>query len=176
MGIVLLLAILSSTPAADAALPIDSVEIQLPAGSDASVLERAAEYVVVRSGQRLARPLLIRSIENLYASGHFTDIEVTSTPTPSGLKLLFLLTPTPKILEFSFEGNKAIDSIALAKQVKLTVGDGYWPERLLREAEALTTWYRRRGFREVAVRPKVTASEFGVSVRLEIDEGNPTLL
>lgn len=178
MGIAALLAaaLLAQAPTTDfagEAPMVTSVELRLPAGSDAKLLERAPTLVTLRQGQRFSKRAVERTIENLYASGRFADVAVYAEPLDGGLGLIIELTPRRSITEVYVEGAKALKASEVVDASRLEVGMEYWPERVDSAAREVAERYRQRGYRGARVTPVTTPSTDGqgVMVGLEVEEG-----
>jgi len=185
MGIALCVAaaLLAQAPAIDGeggALAVSSVEVRLPAGADPKLLERVPSLVAVRQGQAFSRRAVQRTIENLYATGRYADIEVTGTRGEAGLELVIELTPRQSVFDVYAEGGRALTAAELVEASKLTRGAEYWPERVERAAEKVAERYHRKGYRAVQVKTRVEDSPEpgveGVVVGFLVDEGEPLRL
>ncbi|MEW6430586.1 MAG: POTRA domain-containing protein [Myxococcota bacterium] len=182
MGIALVLAaaLLAQAPALEgegAPLTVSSVEVRLPAGADVRLLDRVPNLVAVRQGQAFSRRAVQRTIENLYATGRFSDVEVVGVRTGAGLELTIELTPRQSVVDVYAEGCQALTPAEVVAASRLTRGAEYWPERAAHAAEKVATLYHRRGYREVKVQTRVSdstdADAPGVNVGFLVDEGPP---
>lgn len=182
MGIALVLAtaLLAQAPALEgegAPLTVSSVEVRLPAGADVKLLERVPSLVAVRQGQAFSRRAVQRTIENLYATGHFADIEVLGVRTGHELALTIELTPRQSIVEVYAEGSQALSAAEVVDASRLTRGSEYWPERVAQAARKVAERYHQRGYREVKVQSRVSdstdADTPGVQVGFVVEEGAP---
>ncbi|MEW5739757.1 MAG: POTRA domain-containing protein [Myxococcota bacterium] len=161
-------------------LAVSSVEVRLPAGADPKLLERVPSLVAVRQGQAFSRRAVQRTIENLYATGRFSDVEVTGQEGEGGLALVIELTPRRSVLEVYAEGASALTPAEVVEASRLTQGAEYWPERVARAAEKVVERYGRRGYREAQVEPRVEdlleGETEGVTVGFVVREGPPLRL
>lgn len=174
MGVTLLLvALLSQAPAAEAPT-IAGVEVRLPAGADRKLLERVPQLVTVRKGQALSRRAVARSIESLFATGRFADIEVQAQEVPQGVELIFILVPRQNIGAVFVEGTQSLSREEALAATGLGVGSEYWPERIEHAAENLRALYERRGFRAAQVRSEAAMVEGAVSIGFVVKEGEPS--
>jgi outer membrane protein assembly factor BamA len=179
MGVttLLLAALLSQTlPQAEPTPTITAVEVRLPAGdgADAKLLARVPGLVSVRRGQPLSRRAVQRSIENLFATGHFADLIVEATEGPEGVALTFELVPRRSVVEAYVEGNHALTNPEALAATRVEVSSEFWPERIEQAAQSLAELYRRRGYRAVSVTTRVDTTEGGVAVGFVVEEGAPT--
>lgn len=176
MGVTfLLVALLSQAPAPEAPI-ITGVEVRLPAGADRRLLERVPQLVTVRKGQALSRRAVERSIESLFATNKFADIEVQGRDGPDGVELIFILVPRQNIGGVYVEGTGELTRDEVKAATGLEVGSEYWPERVEHSAENVRALYQRRGFRAAEVRTEATMVEGAVSLGFVVKPGAPTLM
>ncbi len=174
MGVTfLLVALLAQAPATEAPT-IAGVEVRLPVGADRKLLERVPQLVTVRKGQALSRRAVERSIESLFATNKFADIEVQGRDTESGVELIFILVPRQNIGAVFVEGARELTRDEVLTATGLAVGSEYWPERVEHCAENVRALYRRRGFRAVEVRTEASMVEGAVSIGFLVTEGEPS--
>jgi outer membrane protein assembly factor BamA len=182
MGIALCVvaALLAQAPAQEGKsrpLTVSSVEVRLPASADPKLLERVPGLVAVRQGQIFSRRAVQRTIENLYATGRFADIEVTGEESAEGLALVVELTPRRAVVDVYVEGAAALTPAEVVETSRLTRGAEYWPERVAHAAEQVAERYHRRGYRDVVVEPRVAdvleGETDGVMVGFVVREGPP---
>jgi outer membrane protein insertion porin family len=174
MGVTLLLvALLAQTPAPGAPT-ITGVEVRLPAWADRKLLERVPQLVAVRKGQALSRRAVERSIESLFATGKFADIEVQGRDGPDGVEVIFILVPRQNIGAVFVEGARELTKDEVLASTALEAGSEYWPERVEHSAENVRALYQRRGFRAVEVKTESTMVEGAISVGFVIREGEPS--
>ncbi len=174
MGVtLLLLALLTQTPGPEAPT-IVGVEVRLPAGADRKLLERVPQLVTVRKGQALSRRAVERSIESLFATGKFSDIEVQGRDVVEGVELIFILVPRQNIGSVFVEGTVELTRDEVIAASGLEVGSEYWPERAEHSAENVRALYQRRGFRAVEVRTEAAMVEGAVSIGFIVKEGEPS--
>lgn len=176
MGVTLLVAaLLCQAPnAAGAGSVVGAVEVRLPAGADEKLFDRVTTLITVRRGQTLSRRAVQRSIENLWATGRFADVVALVEEVEGQVSLTFELVPRRVVTEVYVEGSVALTSAEVLAAGKLEQGAEYWPERAQLAAERVAQAYRRKGFQEVRVEPRVDEAEEGVWVGLLITEGLPT--
>ena len=183
MGVMLLLTTvlaqgLSPGPIAlgpDAKPEITALELHLPAHADPKLLDKISGLITVRKGQKVSARAVQRSIENLYATGRFSDVVVRSvTLAIDTVELIFELTPKQVVSDVYVEGNVALTTSELLALIRVSAGSEFWPERAAQTAEVVHDIYRRRGYLDASVVPQVTETEEGVSLGLSIREGQPT--
>lgn len=173
----LALALLTQAPVMTSEAPlISSVEVRLPVGADPRLMDRVPQLVTLRKGQPLSRRAVERTIESLFATLRFADIEVREKDADDGVTVIIVLTPRQNIGSVFLEGNRALSKSDVLAVTKLEAGSEYWPERLERAAEDVRTLYRRRGYADVSVRTEATVVDGVLVVGFVVDEGEPTRL
>ena len=174
MGVtLLLLALLTQAPAAQAPT-IAGVEIRLPAGADRRLLDRVPQLIGVRRGQPLSRRAVERSIEGLFATGKFSDVEVQGRDVAGGVELIFVLEPRQNIGTVYVEGASALSKADVIAAAGLEAQSEYWPERLQHAADNVRRLYERRGYRNAEVATEAGLLDGSVNVGLLIREGEPS--
>ena len=176
MGVTLfVLALLSQVPSTAGAGPvITTVEVRLPVGADEKLFDRVTSLITVRRGQMLSRRSVQRSIENLWATGRFSDVLAEVEEADGHVALTFELVPRDLVSEVYAEGHEALSQVEVLAAAKLEPGSEYWPEKALAAAERVAEAYRRKGFQEVRVEARMDHGEAGVLVGFFITEGLPT--
>jgi outer membrane protein insertion porin family len=165
----------SSLAAPNAAI-ISGVEVRLPSGADRRLLDRVNQLISVRKGQPLSRRAVERSIESLFATRKFADIEVLGAPSNEGVDLIFSLVPRQNIGAFFVEGAKQLRRDEVLAASTLEIGSEYWPERIELAAEKVAAVYRRRGYRNANIRSEVVVVEGSLTVGFIVEEGEPGLV
>jgi outer membrane protein insertion porin family len=176
MGVTLLLvALLAQAPAPEAPT-ITGVEVRLPAGADRKLLERVPQLVTVRKGQAFSARAVARTLESLFATGKFADIEVQGRDGEGGVELIFILVPRQNIGAVFVEGNVELTRDEIRAAAGLELGSEYWPERIEHAAENVQALYQRRGFRAAEVKTEAAMVEGAVSIGFIVKEGPPSLV
>ncbi|MFZ5439623.1 MAG: POTRA domain-containing protein [Myxococcota bacterium] len=176
MGVtLLLLALLAQAPNTDAPPTITGVEVRLPAGADARLLDRVSQLVPLRKGQPLSRRAVARAIESLFATGRFSDVEVLGVDGPEGVEIVINLVPRQNVGTVFVEGATQLTRDEVKAATGLEAGAEYWPERVEQAAENVRALYARRGYRATEVRTEAVMVEGALSVGFVIREGPPTV-
>lgn len=176
MGVTLLLLTLLAQAPASPGQTIGAVEVRLPAGADTRLLDRVPQLVTIRRGQVLSRKAVAHTIEALFATGKFADIEVLAEAQPDGVALIFNLTPRLNIGALYVEGQRALTRAEILEASALEPGSEYWPERLELAAEDVRALYERRGYRSAEVRTDAVTIEGSMTVTFIVEEKAPTLV
>ncbi len=105
--------------------------------------------MVLREDTDLDEALIDRDIRSLYKTGIFEFIEVKREQLAGNtVNLVVEVTPKFRILTVSYEGNKAVKSRRLAKEIK-TVANGPLDERQIKEdAQKIYEYYQKHGYNQ----------------------------
>lgn len=108
--------------------------------------------MAIREGAELDDAVIDRDIRALYRTGLFEFIEVKrEVGTGAAVNLVVELTPKYRVLAIHFEGNRAVSSRRLEKEIK-TVLNGSLDERLVKEdSEKLFEYYQKSGYNQAQV-------------------------
>ncbi len=168
-------ALLAQSPPPPVETPsISSVEVHLPAGADARLMDKVPALVTIRRGQTLSRRALSRTIENLYATGRFSNITIEADDVDGGVAITIELVPRREITEIYVEGGASVPSTEVLTAARLERASEFWPERVAQAGVAVAELYRRRGFQQVKVETRVDSTEGGVAVGFLVTEGPAT--
>ena len=97
------------------------------------------------------------AIRNLYSLGLFADIKLfADTNDAGGFVLIIEVREHPQLSELVFEGNKAIKSKKLKKEVGFIRGETIEPQAIVRAEQSVLEAYREKGYN---------------LARLEVEEG-----
>jgi outer membrane protein insertion porin family len=177
MGVIALFAatVFAQTPPPPFEAPaIVSVEVHLPAGADPRLMERVPSLVTIRRGQTVSRRALSRTIENLYATGRFSNVTIDAEDVVGGVAVSIELVPKREISELYVEGGSSVPSAEVLAAARLERTNEFWPERIAQAGVAVADLYRRRGFRQVKVETRVDSVEGGVAVGFLVAQGSAT--
>ncbi|MCI0569348.1 MAG: BamA/TamA family outer membrane protein [Myxococcaceae bacterium] len=149
---------------------VTSVELQLPAGSDATGL---ADLVSLRTGQALSPREVRRSVERLWRTGRFSDVVVRTVPDADGVRAVFVLTPRATVVSVAVEGNQVLDDAAVLEAAGFVGSQkAEAVERLVEAERAVLAAYAARGFDGARVRARSLPVQGGVEVLVEVEEGS----
>ncbi len=152
------------------------VELQLPPGTDPSLLgaSEAQSLVAVRKGQRLSIQAVRRSIERLFATGRFSDVVVRAHDAEGGVNVVFELAPKRLIAALTVVGNQVLSDEAVLQAARLQEGAEYFEEKLELAVDAVREAYRRKGYLNARTEVSLRELPEGLDVELEVQEGEPT--
>ncbi len=152
--------------------PVVSFEVTAPDG-----LEQAArEAVAIRLGAPYAVADLKRSLQNIYALGNVSDVQVSGEDTGAGVRLHFLVLPATHLHELRFAGDSPLGSGTLRDALTATVGDRVTREMLEEQALRVQEEIHDQGYLEATVEPELVLDDGGTegTVTFHIDSGAPT--
>jgi outer membrane protein insertion porin family len=151
--------------AAPAAGVIESIRVQGNQRIEATTIQ---SYLAVRVGDPLDPAKLDRSLKNLYGTGLFDDV-VLST---EGSALVVEVVENPIINRIAFEGNQRLDDDVLGSEVQLRPRVVYTRSRVQNAVSRILELYRRNGRFAATVEPEVIElPQNRVDLVFEINEG-----
>lgn len=108
--------------------------------------------MAVREGADLDEAIIDRDIRSLYKTGLFEFIEVKREALPGNVvNLVVEVTPKFRVLTIKFEGNRALKSKRLLKEVK-SAANGALDERQVKtDSEKIFELYQKDGFNQAQV-------------------------
>lgn len=133
--------------------------------------ETIASYLTVRPGDPFDPAQLDASLKNLFATGLFSDVELTES---SGV-LIVRVVENPIINRIIFEGNKKLDNADLLEEVRLRPRQVFTRARVRADVQRMLELYRRSGRFAAIIEPKVVQQDQNrVDLVFEIQEGPKT--
>ncbi|WP_262695113.1 outer membrane protein assembly factor BamA [Kordiimonas aquimaris] len=156
-------------PAAEQQVPI--IQQISVSGNERVEPETIASYLSVRPGDPFDPSLLDASLKSLFATGLFSDVELTER----GGALIVRVVENPIINRIIFEGNKKLDNEELAEEVRLRPRQVFTRARVRSDVQRMLELYRRSGRFAAIIEPKVVQREQNrVDLVFEIQEGPKT--
>jgi len=133
--------------------------------------ETIASYLTVRPGDPFDPSALDVSLKNLFATGLFSDVELTER----GGSLIVRVVENPIINRIIFEGNKKLDNQELGEEVRLRPRQVFTRARVKADVQRMLVLYQRSGRFAAIIEPKVVQREQNrVDLVFEIQEGPKT--
>ncbi|HYH97969.1 POTRA domain-containing protein, partial [Hyalangium sp.] len=160
-------------PGEQVAPDVMAVELVLPPGSDTQGL---AELVTIRRGQVLSPLAVRRSVEGLWNTGRFTNVEVRAVEVPGGVRLVFQLTPVQQLVRLVIEGNVALSDEEIREASGLPEYAPLDPDSVDTARAAIEEAYSRKGYDQARVAVSQEPATGGVVLVFTLDEGQPTRL
>jgi outer membrane protein insertion porin family len=158
---------------AERGVPVMAVELVLPPGSDTAGL---SELVTIRRGQVLSPVAVRRSVEGLWNTGRFTNVEAHAVDVPGGVRLVFHLTPVQQLVRLVIEGNVALSDEEIRAASGLQEYAPLDPDSVDLARAAIEEAYHRKGYDQARLGVSQEPSPGGVVLVFTMDEGAPTRL
>ncbi len=116
-------------------------------------------------GQPYVATTVEEDVRNLYATGLFTNLRITSEPMGDGVKVLVVVQPKPLIKEIVIKGGQGVKTETIRHQMKAKVGDPLSEFQISADAEKIKEYYQNHGFGDAQVNYKIDVNEeFGRAV------------
>jgi outer membrane protein insertion porin family len=162
-------AVAQQQPTAQQQVPI--IQQVSVSGNERVEPETIASYLSVRPGDPFDPALLDASLKSLFATGLFSDVELTE----SAGTLIVRVVENPIINRIIFEGNKKLDNEELLEEVRLRPRQVFTRARVRADVQRMLELYRRSGRFAAIIEPKVVQLEQNrVDLLIEIQEGPKT--
>lgn len=142
----------SETPNPEGRDLIASLNYRTDAAYDMS---RLGDLIELQVGSPITLRELQSSIENLYATGDFRDIQVDSEPSAGGTNVTFILSLNYRVTSVTAEGLERLKFEKFGKDVAVHGDDVLSLDAVDRSALAIQTALSRQGYREATVDPEV---------------------
>jgi outer membrane protein insertion porin family len=108
--------------------------------------------IQVREGGDLDETMLDRDIRALYKTGLFEFIEIKREAVDARtFNLVFEVTPKYRVFAVKYEGNKAVKTRRLEKEVKTAPNTALDERQVKDDSEKLKEYYQKEGFNQVAI-------------------------
>lgn len=129
-------------------------------------------------GQLLTPDKVITTIEKLYNTARFVNIELYGYPMGNGVVVIISLNPKLKIVAVNFKGNRYISQTRLKEIIKYEELNYITVEDITRMEERIREYYKKRGFPSITLETGVKPIEKSYIIELlfKIDEGTPTTI
>ena len=150
---------------------VKAVELRLPPGSDTRGL---ADLVTIRRGQVLSTLAVRRSVEALWNTGRFTNVEARTVDVEGGVRLVFQLTPVQQLVRLVIEGNVALSDDEIREASGLPEYAPLDPDSVDRARAAVEQAYHRKGYDQAHLNVSEEPSPGGVVLVFTMEEGQPT--
>ncbi len=135
--------------------------------------ETVRTYMTIQPGDRLDPAAVNESLKRLFATGFFSNIEITQGA--DGRSLVVRVEENPVISQVAFEGNQRIDDEELRAEVQTRLRSIYTRSKVQADVQRILDVYRRSGRFAATVEPKlIEQPQNRVDVVFEIREGPRT--
>lgn len=133
--------------------------------------ETIASYLAVRPGDPFDPARLDDSLKNLFATGLFSDVELSESQGA----LIVRVVENPIINRIIFEGNKKLDREDLLEEARLRPRQVFTRAKVRSDVQRMMELYRRSGRFAAIIEPKVVQQDQNrVDLVYEIQEGPKT--
>jgi outer membrane protein insertion porin family len=111
-------------------------------------------------------------LKSIFATGHFSDVQVDMKTSPQGKEIIFIVVEKPSIKEVVITGNQKIKLEDIKEKVTLPLRSILNLEKVQENAEQIRKLYFSKGYYGVTVEPRVDYLETNEAiVRFQITEG-----
>lgn len=125
-------------------------------------------YLALREGSPFDGASIDKALKSLFATGFFADVKLLR----DGGDLIVKVVENPSINRIAFEGNDAIESKDLEKEMELKVRSVYTKGKVQADTKRILDIYRKSGRYSAGVSPKIIPQDQNrVDLVYEIDEG-----
>lgn len=159
---------LSALPAgAEQGFVLQSIQVSGNQRIEASSIE---SYLGIAVGDVVTSDKLNKAIKALFETGFFADVRLNPAPQSAAIEVIVVENPSLNLL--AFEGNDALSSEDLEKEVSLKSRSIYTRTAVQNDVKRLVDIYRRSGYYSVQIVPKIIQQEQNrVDLVYEITEG-----
>ncbi len=161
------------------AFQIESVRLVIPASINASGnVPGLEELVDLQPEEVIERQKVQRTIERLYATGMFSNVEVVAKKTVSQKVAIVIYCRDREYFDrVAIVSNQAINEDILLQKANIARGRAeYYPEYVENIADRIREIYSREGYNQVRIKHRLVSDENGKTLQLQIDEGKPLLI
>lgn len=150
------------------AVTISAIRVE---GTQRIEAETVRSYLSLAVGEAATAAKMNESLKSLFDTGFFADVKMQI----DGTTLVVKVEENPVINRVVFEGNTAVDSKDLEKEVQMRPRQVYTKSRVKDDVKRLLDVYRRSGRFAALIEPKLIALEQNrVDLVFEITEGERT--
>jgi len=144
-------------------------------------LSEVQRMTVIEKGEAYSRRKMRKSVEAIYALGHFAQVEVDKEDTPEGTFITFLLTNKVIVKSIEIVGNEDIKDDEILNVIRTQKGEEYdaSPERQDKDRKLIEGLYKRNGYFSVAVgagEPDLDEARKEAGLKFEIKEGKRAII
>ncbi len=140
--------------------------------------EELSDIMSISAGKPLDRDLLGEAVKRGFRKEIFTDIQIVTEPYDGGVKLKVIVKEIPLIRKIIVRGNKYFSTRNIKKIISFRDDEDFREDISGQEKSALLLFYKRNGFRDVAVEIHAAESEKPPALNLYVDinEGAPLIV
>lgn len=141
--------------------PVDEIEV--------------ARLVAIRVGQPLTEKETGETVRNLFETGRYADIQITSSPAPDGVAVVVHLARAFRVHPVRFPHSKSLSRDEMMRVLPFSDGSVFHPSDVPAGAAALKGRFEEEGYLHCEVTPEVAfdRDKFRVRVSYRIETGLP---
>ena len=132
------------------ALVVKEIEVKF-VGPTTLSRERVLDNLATKVGQPFNDRLVEEDVKALYATGQVSNARIFAEPMTDGLKVTVLLQGREKIEEVLIEGNSAIPTSKIRKEISTKPGDALSDEHIADDRQKIIKLYEDRNYTDVKV-------------------------
>src|SRR5262249_34121015 len=91
-------------------------------------------------------------VHNLYATGLFYNVRVSTEPSAKGMDLVYNVQCNPRLAEVDFTGNSRFSEAQLRKFIGSRVGDLFNERRIFSDSQAIQKAYEDAGCKDTGIK------------------------
>ncbi|HEY4485447.1 MAG TPA: outer membrane protein assembly factor BamA, partial [Nitrospiria bacterium] len=127
--------------------------------------------IKTREGEAFSPAIVREDIKSLFQLGFFSDVRVESEPSDGGVKVIYIVTERPFVVDVDFVGNRAILTDKLKEKITIRKQAFLDDVQVKANAEALKQAYDDEGYYNTTVIPVLKTHEDKVTLLFYIKEG-----
>jgi outer membrane protein insertion porin family len=141
-------------------------------GNRRSDTDAILQNIETRKGERLDPATVSSDIKAIYGMGFFEDVQVDTTESPAGRRVVFVVKEKPAIRNIKFSGNSTITEEKIKEAIDLKPYTIIQEKTLQENVEKIKALYAEKGYSGMDVVASVEpVSEQAADVTFEITEG-----
>jgi outer membrane protein insertion porin family len=141
-----------------AATRIAKIEIQHVGPASVSD-ELVRSNIRVKPGDQYFPAAVDDDVRNLYSTGLFYNVRVSSTSSPEGMILTYIVQGNPRLTEIRFQGNKKFSEAKLRKVTSSRVGEPFNERKLFTDTQEIQKLYQKKGYPRTEVKYSFSIDE-----------------
>lgn len=116
-------------------------------------------------GQPFSAHAVEEDVRNLFATGLFVNLRITSEPLGDGVKVVVVVQPKPLVKEIIVVGAAKLKESVIRKEIKTKVGSPLSEQQVSADADKIREKYQAKGYDKIQVNYKIDINEeFGRAV------------
>lgn len=143
-------------------------------GVEGAEVQELLGLLAVEEGGVLTRRAVRRSVQRLYETGRFANVEALASEREGGVHLAFRLSPKRLVREIEVAGVSWLQGQEAVRATGLQTGMEYTSDLLARAEESLRTTLARAGYETASVEGGFRGEGEGVRLHFRVQPGSPT--